>query len=272
MKLVQQAMEDARLRHRRSIARAVQNLDAPPALIKPTLNAEAQEYNPCGAYSNTMADQPQQAVWNQTTSGHGCSPDAAWGTPSMDSWNCPSSSMQTRIDNAVSSAYNTHCYQQGYAEQDYTQDYSQQGACNQLAYQQAQSPYEQQQSYGQQSVQQGYGQEMGQQSYQQDMTYGQQSASLGYAQGFQQQPNYGQDVANQGFQQQTSYTDMQNATFGGQQSIQQGFQPDATYGQQQAYGQYDAYGQQSYSQQCPSQQAHGQQQGMYGMQSWNQGY
>merc|ERR1711865_534202 len=134
-----------------------------------------------------MAEQPQQSAWNQTTSG-GCSPDATWGMPSMDSWNCPSSSMQTRIDDAISSAYSTHCYQQGYAEQ----DYSQYGVSNQLGYQQSQNPYEQQQSCGTmpQNMQQGYEQQQSYgtmpQSYQQDMTYGQQSGNHGYAQGFQQ--------------------------------------------------------------------------------------
>lgn len=116
----------------------------------------------------------------------------------MNSWNCPSSSTQNRISQAVSSAYQGYqsdWNQQGYDQQPYEQQ------C--YGHQQCVTQYDgqQQQSYGQQfgGQQAGYGQQSmpasaagyGQQGYQQEATYGQQ--------GCQQDATYGQPPCGQQF-------------------------------------------------------------------------
>merc|ERR1719253_166223 len=105
-------MEDARQRHRRSIARAVQGLDEQPQFAQPTMDATAQEFTPQKS-CNMMGDgQMQCSNWSQANSFDQCGTPEVWHGQSME-WNCPSSSTQARIGQAISSAYN--CYEQGYS-------------------------------------------------------------------------------------------------------------------------------------------------------------
>lgn len=147
MRLVQRAMEDARQRHRRSIARAVQELEEP--IVGPVLNADAQTFEPRLQYVEQPCSgagmEGQHANWGQTPSLSQApilNADAQWGSPSMGDWGGASfSSAQVRINQAVSSAYHDHCFQQT-GEQCYSQ----------LAYiDQAQCAPPSEQMYGQES-------------------------------------------------------------------------------------------------------------------------
>lgn len=286
MRLVQQAMEDARRRHRRSIAEAVRaleggpetsNLNADAKTFNPsTMNTNAQTFTPQGV-GNGFEAQTQNYQWAQADSSGWCGQDSSWSGYSQDNWNCPSSSVQARITQAVSSSYQNYCQQEGCNEQGYT-DYSgmNQGCGQQQCFGQqgfgqqncGQQGFGQQQCYGQQGFgQQGFGQQgcgqQGQQGFGQQCC-GQQFCGQQNQQGFVQQGSsqqcYGQQNVQQSYQvpyEQQSY---------GQQCENQCSQ---SYGQpvnQQGYGHEETYGQ------CGGQSFGGQyQNGYQGDQSWQYG-
>merc|ERR1712106_837130 len=98
MRLVQQAMEDARRRHRRSIAEAVRALDEPSSklsadaqtftdprlksdatkFIDPRLNVGAGAFTPQVSGSSFGA-QSQHSDWALSDASTWCSQDATWG-------------------------------------------------------------------------------------------------------------------------------------------------------------------------------------------------
>lgn len=135
MRLVQQAMEDARRRHRRSIAEAVRALEEPASklsteakafadprlksdaktFVDPRLNVGAGAFIPqeAGISAGGQAQHSDCPLGDAST---WCSTqDATWAGQSTNDWSCPSSSVQNRITQAVASAYQG--YQQGYEEQ-----------------------------------------------------------------------------------------------------------------------------------------------------------
>jgi len=245
MRLVQQAMEDARQRHRRSIARAVQELEEP--LAKSQLNGDAQAFEPQQSF-NTGSSHMQQPSWNQADSFNQYSPQGCWGGDCTDSWNCPSSNAQSRINQAVSSAYQSHCYQEGYPQQGYMQqDYMQHDGCQQNAY------------TGCGYTQQGHSQHsctQGQQFYGQgDYQCGSQYAQGAYHQGDAQHCG-AQYVQN----------DYQQCSYSGQCYGQE----VATSNNQQCYQQETGYGQEAYNQQVGAQHSEDGYQASYGHQASNQ--
>jgi len=236
MRLVQQAMEDARVRHRRSISTAMQQLQQSPE--KPNMNIDAQEFTPVKEFipQQTYCATPEN--WNP---GMSSMPDGAqWST---SNWTGPSTAIQNRIAQAVTGAYETHCYQQGYSQEGYMQqDYMQNDGSCQQAYQQdysaqngsCQQTYQQNSNYGQQQdfQQQGYGQE---QVYQQQSTpqYAQDSYQQGYVQQVAAPQQYAQQQCQQAPVCEQQYYNAQEAQSWQCQQPQQ--QPDQAW-QQQQYG------------------------------------
>merc|ERR1719421_1034556 len=140
MKLVEQAMADARQRHRRSIDRAMMQLEESP-LPPAHLNAWANEFTPQQQQHaqtssfNTRAQEftPQQQVQNWRAEVYGrCE------SMQTNEWNTPTSSIQDRISSAVSSAYQTYeqSYQQCQQQQQQSYDQSYQYGQNCHSYQQ----------------------------------------------------------------------------------------------------------------------------------------
>jgi len=138
MSMIEVAMEEARRRHRRSIARAVQQLEEPSA--GSTMNADAQVFAPSS--SNTSST-PQVASTLSASasvfeppSTSGCqgvtntSTTDNWNQPwemqtPQQNWNAAPSPFQDRINGAISAAYQSHCYSEQQAYQQYDNGASQ---------------------------------------------------------------------------------------------------------------------------------------------------
>lgn len=250
MRLVQQAMEDARKRHRKSIAEAVSKLNADAAAFHdPRLKAEAAEFTPILPTVQTE----QASIWPKADSSNWCSQDGSWSQPMDNNWVSPSQSVQNRITQAVSNAYQDYqenwqqhgydqtwdqgCPQQGYMNQGYGCDNSNGG----------------QQNYMQNGQQQGYSnqgcmpQSCGQQGWSSDCQGGMQQNYMqqnGDQQGWSnqncQQGMMQQGCTQQGFMNQNcqqGYADQYNC--GGQYAQQQDCQQYGQYAQNGYQGQGD---------------------------------
>lgn len=263
-----------------------------PIIVVVEKVVEAQTFNPQGVGSG-FSGQAQYSNWAQGDSSNWGNQDSTWTAQySQDNWNCPSSSVQARISQAVSSAYQG--YQQDYSEQGYAGQYMDQGCSQQQCYNQV--PYQQQccdQQGGNQCGQASYGQQMGQQGFgqqscgqQMPMHSNQQCGGMQNQQSYHQEATYVQQPGGQQFGSQQSYQVPYEQQGCGQQilgppqyggcgqqmvanSNQQGYgQEMAPYSNHQSYGQQSCgqQTQQSYTQDCCGQQI----QPSYGQQSVGQ--